>query len=80
MQNRQWGRRVDDKGQESPQVMLARIDERTKNMNDKLVAHMVSFETHKVDDEGNFKSVNRLVYIGVGIVVTLQFVGFMLHK
>jgi len=76
----EWGRRMEDKGQDSPQVMLARIDERTKNMNDKLVAHMVSFETHKVDDEKNFSRVNWFIAIGVGIIGTLQFIGFMTHK
>ena len=59
---------------------LTRIDERTKNINEKLVAHMVSFETHKIDDESNFKSVNKWIFIGVGIVGTLQFVGLFLHK
>lgn len=69
-----WGKRIEDKGQESLQVMLARIDERTENMNDKLVAHMVSFESHKVDDDKNFKGLYKWVFIGVGIVCTLQFV------
>jgi len=71
-------RRASDKGIESNDVILARIDERVKNISDKLVSHMVSFETHKVDDEGNFKSVNRLVWIGVGIISTLQVVGVSL--
>ena len=75
-----WGRRMEDKGQDSPQTMLARIDERTKNMNEKLIAHMVSFEVHKVDDDKNFRGLYRTVYIGVGIVLALQFVGFMIHK
>ena len=67
-------------GTESNEIILARIDERVRNINDKLVAHMVSFETHKVDDEGNFRSVNRLVWIGVGIISAIQFFGLMLHK
>ncbi len=71
---------MEDRGQESPQVILARIDERTKNMNEKLVAHMSSFETHKIDDDNNFKSIYRWVFIGVGIIGTLQFIGIMLHK
>ena len=65
-------------GTESNEIILARIDERVRNINDKLVAHMVSFETHKVDDEGNFRSVNRWVWIGIGIVSTLQVVGVSL--
>lgn len=65
-------RRAEDNGGESPKVILARIDERVKNMNEKLVVHMVSFETHKIDDEANFKSVNRWIFIGVGIIGTIQ--------
>lgn len=53
---------------------LARIEERVKNMNDKLTFHLVSFEEHKKEDNSNFKSINRWVFIGVGIIGTLQFV------
>ena len=73
-------RRSEDKGIESPEAVLARIDERTQNINEKLVAHMVSFEVHKVDDDKNFRGLYKTVYIGVGIVLALQFVGFMIHK
>ena len=65
-------RRADDSQGDSPEVLLARIDERTKNMNDKLVAHMVSFETHKIDDEKNFQNINKWIFIGVGIIGTIQ--------
>ena len=65
-------------GTESNEIILARIDERVRNINEKLVAHILSFETHKVDDEGNFRSVNRWVWIGIGIVSTLQVVGVSL--
>lgn len=47
-------KQLDGNGQENPLVTLARIDERTKNMNEKLTAHMVSFEAHKIDDEKKF--------------------------
>ena len=67
-----FGRRAEDKGMESPMIMLARIDERVKNIGEKLTVHMVSFEEHKIDDSEKFDSVNKWVWIGVGIVGTLQ--------
>jgi hypothetical protein len=73
-------KRATDKGQEPPEVLLARIDERTENINEKLVAHMVSFETHKVDDDNNFKGLYKTVYMGVGIVLAIQFVILVFKK
>lgn len=68
-----------DQGRESPEIILARIDERVKNMNDKLLLHIVSFEEHKKDDDKNFGGLYKTVYTGVGIVVAIQFVLLLTH-
>jgi hypothetical protein len=70
----EWGRRMEDKGQESPQVILARIDERVKTINEKLTVHIVSFEEHRKDDEKNFGGLYKTVYTGVGIALAIEFV------
>lgn len=66
-------RRAEDNGGESPDVVLARIDERVKNMNDKLVIHIVSFEEHRKEDDRNFAGIYKLVWIGVGVLGCIQF-------
>lgn len=66
-------RRAQDTGEESPEVILARIDERVKNMNEKLVVHMVSFEEHRHEDDKNFARIYKLVWIGVGVMGCIQF-------
>ena len=58
--------------EESQGIVLARIDERVKSINEKMTFHMASFEEHKIDDSEKFDSVNKWVWIGVGIVGTLQ--------
>jgi hypothetical protein len=73
-------RRAEDRGEESPETVLARIDERVKNISEKLTVHMVSFEVHKVDDDKNFSRITWLLGIGAGIMGTVQFIGFMIHK
>ncbi len=72
-------RRDIDNGKEDPAVVMARIDERLAN-------HIVSFENykkefsdHKIDDASNFKLIFRMMWIGVGIIATLQFI-LGLHK
>lgn len=65
-------RRAEENGEEGPEVILARIDERVKNMNEKLIFHMVSFEEHKKEDDKNFSGLYKFAYIGVGAVGLLE--------
>jgi hypothetical protein len=67
-------RRSEDNGGESPETILARIDERLKNMNEKLLVHIVSFEEHRKEDEKNFAGIYKLVWIGCGILGAVQFI------
>lgn len=71
-------RRSEDHGEEAPEAILARIDERTKNMGEKITAHMISFEEHRKEDDRNFAGIYKLVWIGVGVIGCIQF--FILAK
>ena len=65
---------------ESNETLLARIDERVKNISDKMTIHMVSFEEHKIDDNKKFDGLNQKVWIGVGIIGTIQFISMFIHR
>lgn len=65
-------RRAEDNGGESPDIVLARIDERVKSMNIKLDTHIISFNTHTEDDKKNFGGLYKIAYIGVGILVVVK--------
>ncbi len=67
-------RRSEDNGRESPEAILARIEERVNNISDKMTLHMVSFEEHRKEDDKNFAGIYKWVFIGVGIIGTLQFI------
>ena len=71
-------RRAEDNGMESPEVILARIDERTENMEGNFNKHVENFDKHVEKDEKNFAGLYKWVFIGVGIISTLQF--FILAK
>lgn len=66
-------RRAEDSGNESPDVILARIDERTKNMKEKLDTHVRNFEDHVEKDDKNFAGLYKWMWIGIGIIGTIQF-------
>lgn len=68
-----WGKREEDNGQESLYVILARIDERTKNTDDKLDKHITKFDNHVVDDSKNFSNLNRFMWIGLGALAVIKF-------
>lgn len=70
-------RRSEDSGGESPETILARIDERQKNMNDKILLFYTDFQEHKQEDDRNFKIINRLIYAGGGIFGFLSFLILM---
>lgn len=65
-------RRAEDKGSESPEIILARIDERVKAMDSKLDTHISKFDIHTEEDKTNFSGLYKIAYIGVGIVVILK--------
>lgn len=66
-------RRSEDNGSESPDTILARIDERVKNMNDKLTTHMIDFTVHKKEDDNNFKGLYKIAWGGGGIFAFVSF-------
>lgn len=68
-------RRSEDTGKESPEIILARIDERTKNMQDQFDKHSDNFNKHVEKDENNFNGLYRLAWAGGGI---FSFVTFMI--
>lgn len=65
-------RRSEDNGGESPDIILARIDERVKAMDTKLDGHMTKFDLHTEDDKKNFGGLYKIAYIGVGILVVIK--------
>lgn len=67
--------RSEDNGYESPEVVLARIDERTKNMKEKMDIHVENFDKHVEKDEKSFAGLYRLVWAGSGI---FGFVSFLI--
>lgn len=73
-------KRAEDNGEENPEIILARIDERVKNMNEKLTVHIVSFEEHRKEDDKNFGGIYKLVWIGVGVIGAVQFLILALKR
>lgn len=67
-------KRAQDKGTETPEILLARIDERTENMEEKINNHIDNFTKHEEKDDRNFAGLYKWVFIGVGIIGCLQFV------
>jgi len=67
-------RRAEDKGEESPDVILARIDERVYNFTKKLDEHLIVFKEHVIEDKKNFDFLNKMVYIGFGAVGVLEII------
>jgi hypothetical protein len=73
-------RRAEDGGNESPDVVLARIDERVKSGVDKVSGLVNEFQKHVKDDEEAFKAIRdqagkhaMYIYMGMGILTALQF-------
>lgn len=79
-------RRAHDAGEEGPEVVLARIDERLKSMNEKFTVHIDNFNKHVTEDEGSFKNLRDqigkhaiYIYMGLGGVAVISAI-FNLHK
>ena len=68
-------RNSEENGKEGPEVILARIDERVKNLNDKVIVFYTDFQEHKKDDDKNFNGLYKLVWAGGGI---FGFVSFLI--
>lgn len=39
-----------------------------------LKRHVENFDAHVIQDDANFKTLNRIVYTGVGILVAIEFI------
>lgn len=72
-------RRAEDSGSELPEVILARIDERVKNINEKFEDHSKDFNEHKKDDLKNFAGLYKWLWIGTGAISCLQFLILAKH-
>lgn len=76
----QFRRRAEDEGRESAQVVLARIDERVKNLDKKLDDHQNSFDSHVAEDKASFQIIRDqigkhaiFIYIAIGAVGVIKF-------
>lgn len=67
-------RRSEDSGGESPDAVLARIDERVKSIKNDLSSHLEDFKKHKEDDTKNFAGLYKNQYIGYGVILAINFV------
>lgn len=67
-------RRADDKGEESPAVILARIDERVYNFTKKLDEHLSSYNIFRAENKKDIDWLNKIVYIGFGAVGVLEII------
>lgn len=79
-------RRAQDGGDESSDVVLARIDERLKSMNEKFGSHIENFNKHIDEDETSFKTLRDqigkhavYIYMGLGGVAVISAI-LNLHK
>lgn len=73
-------RRAEDKGIESPEVILARIDERTANTDKNFEKHVTNFDKHVEKDEKNFAGLYKLVWAGGGIFGFVSFLIMVFKK
>lgn len=65
-------RRKTDSGTETTEMVLARIDERTKNLDFKINTHITHFDLHVEDDKKNFAGLYKIAYVGIGIMVVIK--------
>lgn len=68
------GKRAEDKGQDSPLVILARIDERTRNTDDKIDRHISKFEDHAKENSKDFGNLNRWMWMCMGALVLMKLI------
>lgn len=55
-------------------IILARMDERLKNIDQSLLNHFADFRIHTEKDDKRFGALNWFIGIGVGIISTLEFI------
>jgi hypothetical protein len=79
MQNN-WGRRASDNGKESPETVLARIDERVKNIILDNGAVKLDLIQHKEDDKRQFDEIKKNIYYAGGGVCVIVFFLNWFHK
>lgn len=79
-------RRAEDSGGENPEIILARIDERLKSMNEKWNSHIKEFDKHVGEDETSFKTLRDqigkhaiYIYMALGGVAVIEAL-FNIHK
>lgn len=73
-------RRSSDNNGEDPEVVLARIDERVKSLNENFSAHVNGFKIHLIEDDKNFKRLDKTVYLATGVVTAVIFIVRIIFK
>lgn len=70
-------RRAEDNNSESAQTILARIDERLKNLNKNFNDHLINYEAYTKANDANIRGIYKTLYIGIGGLGMLQFIIMM---
>lgn len=80
-------RRREDTGGESSETILGRIDERLKNIVEKMTNDNKSFNEHKEDfkkhieeDDRNFRRIDKTIYICSGVIMAVIFVAKIIFR
>lgn len=73
-------RRISDSGGEDPEIVLARIDERVRSLKDDFSNHVTGFKYHLIEDDKNFKRIDKTVYLATGVVTAVIFIVRMVFK
>jgi hypothetical protein len=61
-------KRASDAGKESPDVLLARIDENIKFLKSGAEVVRIQLNTHEINDEKKFDDINKSIWRASGIV------------
>lgn len=84
---KEWGRRMEDKGQEPPQVVLARIDENIKFLKSGAEAVRLQLYEHEKKDDSKFKEqenkleiILRSIWMVSGGAAVVMFIINWFHK
>lgn len=70
----QFRRRAEDRGEESAQIILGRIDERLQNLTHKLDSHLEKYDDHVSQNDRDIRGLYKNQYIGYGIIISFNFI------
>ena len=70
----------DEKDGELCSAILARIDERLKNMNDKLRTHLSDSHDYFIKNDLDVRGLYKTQYIGYGIILAINFIILLIKR